>query len=1142
MADEQKVTYVVKIDTKELLRSSKEVRQALEQALQGIDVTTKAPVNPPKMAAGNVKGPFRAARVSGRPEGAASPLPRAGFEEEIELSEHKAFLEQLVEQEKRTTVALREQAQQRINAQKFADEALLMSARKKDRFETMAFGRSLEREGEVTRSVLEQENAAVRTNLQRRKEITVAANKEMLKEQGQRHKFFLDLERQAGQKSVIMLRDRLARERYLMSEHQNMMSQTMRQAAAMFGIYGVASIAQSAFQGGIQGAIQTRTLQTYQDMVQRTNTNADEILNKIQVASRGTIDRMTAIGLSTQVLAQPYIKEVEDPAADIETMVRASRRFAQLYPDKEGRQEDTQAVFSKMVRYIREGNKELVDQWQISSQRIADVMNIPVAGLRGQEAAFDRYRGLLAILKEELARLGDGFGTAADDVERAQARMTNAWNSVSRNVLAKPSVGLMADAAAGLSGANVIFGGDRSTTGLVDAVSATREVIQGQLDQLEKAQADRRSPFGGDLMSDDRFRIRDAQQLETALIELSKAEEVGYEGADEYSVKISDLAASFVMWGRLTTGQRKELLEINKVVKDATEYTEEYRAKMAELEALELPRVVDNSYQEYLDKVREGIEDARQGARQNLFSSILNMAPDLGYDNVMPLFNKLLPGFNAMQNQLLAADSITEEQAAVTSKAWIDAALKPLQDAARSLQTIAAGQQSMLSSFTGLAPTFGPDAMYRAYASLVPAYKEFQTGLQASGMPTELQALYTQEWLAEVMQPYTDAVKGAQEAEQTRVRVANEVETAWVAAANAAKTSWESAASSISGQFSSQLEKIPGLLSPSTVTEEDMERAKEGVYTEKADEKLRQLEDVVRNKKEYPGVSLEDFVSRARAAGVAVPDEATDLGKFLVIKKAWEDLSFFANGMNTDLLNLEAARADLKTQEAGKSGRQAIMDLLGYSDLVPGYTPDKPQYLPYSVSGYGSPPEDPKRFWSPDQRKAYDYYLGQGIPEQEAVGYATKWEPTERTFQPNLIEPNEDIQPKLPTGNLPNPYQDWRRFMPMETLEPLPLETDIVPSLLSDTATQQVLDAGKTLAATASSGFETFSWEPSVTAYVTGLETAFTAATVVKSMQQLGKAAAGHIHAGFSSETSARDWASPIINVVMAQLVDLLEE
>lgn len=48
--------------------------------------------------------------------------------------------------------------------------------------------------------------------------------------------------------------------------------------------------------------------------------------------------------------------------ADIAQLVAASRRLSQVYTDENGAFLTTRDVFARLVKYIGEGNKELVDR------------------------------------------------------------------------------------------------------------------------------------------------------------------------------------------------------------------------------------------------------------------------------------------------------------------------------------------------------------------------------------------------------------------------------------------------------------------------------------------------------------------------------------------------------------------------------------------------------------------------------------------------------------------------------------------------------------------------------------------------------------------------------------------------------------
>ena len=143
----------------------------------------------------------------------------------------------------------------------------------------------------------------------------------------------------------------------------------------------------------------------------------------VKKASNSSISDMQAMQLSANVLAQRFAGNIDDIAGDTAILASASRRLAQIYTDENGELLSTEQVFSRLIKFAREGNKELVDQFGLSNELIAETLGIPNEGLRGAEGAANRWRGMIMVLQEELERLGEPADSLADRYERVFADM-----------------------------------------------------------------------------------------------------------------------------------------------------------------------------------------------------------------------------------------------------------------------------------------------------------------------------------------------------------------------------------------------------------------------------------------------------------------------------------------------------------------------------------------------------------------------------------------------------------------------------------------------------------------------------------------------------------------------------------------------
>ena len=219
-------------------------------------------------------------------------------------------------------------------------------------------------------------------------------------------------------------------------------------AAGGLGAFGVAQLAQQTYDAAQQGAQLMRQQSTFHEFASRMGQDANSIVEAVRRASNATITEFDAMGLASQVLASKFAAGSTNIAGDLETVTAASRRFSQIYLDENGAALSVQEIFARMVKFAREGNKELVDQFGVTNQAIAEAMGVTVDGLAGADGAALRWQGLVKVLTSELERLGPAAMTSADRFEQSAARIEDARQRI-QMAMAQPVAGV-AEGAAGV--------------------------------------------------------------------------------------------------------------------------------------------------------------------------------------------------------------------------------------------------------------------------------------------------------------------------------------------------------------------------------------------------------------------------------------------------------------------------------------------------------------------------------------------------------------------------------------------------------------------------------------------------------------------------------------------------------------------
>lgn len=227
--------------------------------------------------------------------------------------------------------------------------------------------------------------------------------------------------------------------------------------AGGLGAFGAVQVAQSVYNTGKEGAILQRQQATFQEFSRRMGQNADTIVAAVQRASNSTITEFDAMGLASQVLASKFSQDSQDIAGDLETVTAFARRASQIFVDESGQALSVQEVFARLVKFAREGNKELVDQFGLSNQLIAQAMGTTVDGLASAQGATIRWQGLVKVLNQELERLGPAAVTTAERFEQSAARIEEARQRI-QMALAGPVAGIAEGVAGGVEGATTLAG------------------------------------------------------------------------------------------------------------------------------------------------------------------------------------------------------------------------------------------------------------------------------------------------------------------------------------------------------------------------------------------------------------------------------------------------------------------------------------------------------------------------------------------------------------------------------------------------------------------------------------------------------------------------------------------------------------
>lgn len=665
-----------------------------------------------------------------------------------------------------------------------------------------------------------------------------------------------------------------------------------------YGAYIAASQAiTGAYDFGKVGAQQERTAQTFEQLAQRIGVSSDDMRAAVQRASRGTIDDMTGMGLGAQVLAQNFAGSLDDITGDTEILIRAARRFSQVYTDENGQNLSTQAIYARLIKFSREGNKELVDQFGLSNELIADLLDIPNEGLRGAKGAENRWKGMIMALELELKKLGEATETPADKIEAAEARWTEAVNKI-REASIEP-VTFSAEVASGtLTDIAGIFAAWQKASDLNNkAFFSSRP----EMNRIKEAGAN----------GTDNIAINNAVR---AFAELDKAREDGKLGWMEYWEEVGNVIQKFRELNDTIYGLQPAMKELNQTV----------AAYLA-------------------------MQGGGGGLTREDFPGSPGAASAALYQQAAARQHRL----DVMAGSA-SADSLSEDErdyrmavgGAAEKIRILQAAVDDAEDGTTDYWKALAALNGAIDSFAGEMA-----AIRGEIRSKVGDIKQWQLDMRLVGATPASKLAILQQYGGEGILPgspeerdYKLELANAEQAviDENR-RLGEEAQREWKQTAKDVEQMFESAADKIMG--------IPGITGLTPVTDQEMLDTRYGAYTDKADEWIRRVRDEVqdftrdvrkdeygvvtetlrpRKTTDYPDVSREQ-VEKLTGMPAGTPHDVM----IPRLERMWESGSLFADKSNLGLMNMDSIRASFEEMKQGATGRQNqrqyIMEQLGVS-------------------------------------------------------------------------------------------------------------------------------------------------------------------------------------------------------------------
>lgn len=170
--------------------------------------------------------------------------------------------------------------------------------------------------------------------------------------------------------------------------------------------------------------------------------------------------------------------------------------------------------------------------------------------------------------------------------------------------------------------------------------------------------------------------------------------------------------------------------------------------------------------------------------------------------------------------------------------------------------------------------------------------------------------------LTKPAQDFIDSTKDAASAQRKAASASESAAKKW-------ETTMNETAGKLKEAFSSMLHSVPGLFSPSEVTEGDLYLAKKGYAIDKPDDWMRRLNDVALN-----GTKRDDVDLGLIARAVGHPGETDPKALMYLAQQA--GIGVYANPeIANQLLNKDAVKGGLHSQEINALGQQTVEAMFG---------------------------------------------------------------------------------------------------------------------------------------------------------------------------------------------------------------------
>ena len=865
--------------------------------------------------------------------------------------------------------------------------------------------------------------------------------------------------------------------------------------------------------------------------------NAEQRIKAIQAASGDAVTELKAMEIGTQLVSLRLAKTTDD----FERLTRAGREIVLVSPTIKDLGE---ALTQLSLFAANEQSFARADQLGLSASEVRDRMKELQAANEDLDGSQAKLLASTQLLEEKFGAVLDSGSAAASGVEKFKVALEDARNEIAKGPIGRgvdSLFGLAGGAISGVAGQtnqaainwSVLLG----TAELEDSVQRIQTLLnpEGFSARLEQVT---RAAVGNSVNSDDLVKVL------STVNQFNNALDRGVPGLEDYRDVLAAIAQEAAKTGGVTDSQAKALDAIAVSVAQASNAYRDLQASQTDTSAidnlLETFRQLDlliaqtsefspdqlpgiDQIQQQLIDLKSEIAATGQATDEQL--ATMSRLEDLLHDAGSAV------EFMSNAENRAAVESGNFNAALASMPGYLEAVRFHAYEAADALDAAIDAQNRLKGGLSsGLAGLVSQGILTAQEAQQVFNEQQAiarQQAAQIAALPADQRQFAQAQAQYIVDAPVRDikeqdrlAKEAIREQEAAQKKAAREAESAFKKAASETEKEWKKQAQ----QLESDIRSTPGLFGTSSVTQEQIDAAKNGVPQNFADNWLRRLKDEVTNGKDWQGVSIDQAKEALARVGIVASDNAETVVQ--QITDAWNNSVLFSDPANLALIDEEAVRANQELQEKSRQGQANILKHFGVvvDEAVAAATGGGAAGGVTPTPGIGPLPQLP----TGDQA---------ALAGGAAGTFALNVSPTTMADVTSaLIEQAAEEQPRMEAlGSLYGLYFGNG----LAGRDYAPTTESIVSSMAGALATQGdvIKGQGEDYASIMALGIAGYDFTNAAASAVIGLRSAFGTEENLNILLGTGGAVATFVRDGMLNEVNKPDWAQSFVDSIVSQIL-----